>query len=47
MQALFDNLGYEISWHHTWIVGGLILARLIILINLLPFLFGTPVPAMV
>ena len=46
MQQVFDSLGYQVDWFRSMMVGSLILTRFVIVVNLVPFLFGKPVPAM-
>lgn len=46
MQQVFNSLGYQVDWFHSMMVGSLILTRFVIVVNLVPFLFGRPVPAM-
>lgn len=47
MDRIIEILGLDYSWERMAIIAGLILIRLLIMISLIPFLFGKPVPNMV
>lgn len=47
MDRLFQILGIEVGWENMSIVAGLIMIRLLTVINLIPFLFSKPVPNMI
>ncbi len=47
MQALADIFGLDFNTGPALMAGGLILARVFTIINLVPFLFGNPVPNMI
>lgn len=46
MQQVIESLGFDIKLAHSLVVMSLIFVRLAIVVNIVPFLFGRPVPAM-
>lgn len=47
MEEYLRTLGYEGNFNQTMMVGALVMMRVTIVVNLIPFLFGNPVPNIV
>ncbi len=45
MESVFQHLGLQVDWRFAFTFSGLILARIVMVTSVMPFLVGKPVPA--